>query len=138
MTTIMWKRRIIIIAIIILVNLLGFAYVFLPIFWAQTIKEPFLIGKEQLYIDVNRASSGALYMAYYFPQFHVCPENKIQTLTDEDHYTEWDVLKNSPRSLIPHVYYNLTDHGVFDTQDDLAYKHGIGAFIIFGWIIPSF
>lgn len=128
MIRITWKKLVLVSTITI--NLLGIASFFLPNFF-QTNSALFVARKEQLYRDVNRASSGALYMAYYFPQFHVCPENKIQTLTDEDHYTEWDVLKNSPRSLTPPVYYNLTDHRVLDAQDELAYKHGIGAFIFY-------
>lgn len=84
-----------------------------------------------MYQNVTRASSGALYMAYYFPQYHIMPENKLQTQTDNESYTEWDVLRTSNKSLTPTYYYDLTDPRVMDFHDDLAHRYGVGAFIFY-------
>ena len=52
-----------------------------------------------MYQNVTRASSGALYMAYFFAQYHIMPENKLQTQTDNESYTEWDVLRTSNKQV---------------------------------------
>lgn len=88
----------------------------------------------RLYENVTRSSAGVLYMAYYFPQYHIAPENKMELKGALDHYTDWNVLqKYGNRSLTPLVYYNLADPNtdVYDTQDELANAHGLGAFIFY-------
>ena len=53
------------------------------------------------YINVTRNDDDILYMAYYFPQFHIAPENRIQLKTENLLYTDWDCLKQSDKSFFP-------------------------------------
>ena len=64
---------------------------------------------DYLYRDVTRSKDGVLYMAFYFPQYHIAPENKVEL--EVEHYTDWDVLKKNSNvsSLTPPVFYNLAD-----------------------------
>ena len=48
---------------------------------------------DYLYRDVTRSKDGVLYMAFYFPQYHIAPENKVEL--EVEHYTDWDVLKKN-------------------------------------------
>ena len=92
-----------------------------------------------LYENVTRSSEGMLYMAFYFPQYHIAPENKMQLKVKESHYTDWDVLKANSRqsSLTPTQYYSLANASVFDEQDALANKYGIGAFIFYHYWLDN-
>ena len=92
-----------------------------------------------LYENVTRSSEGMLYMAFYFPQYHIAPENKMQLNVKESHYTDWDVLKANSRqsSLTPTQYYSLANASVFDEQDALANKYGIGAFIFYHYWLDN-
>lgn len=92
------------------------------------------VGVSRLYEDVKRSAAGVLYMAFYFPQFHIAPENKMEIKDALDHYTDWDVLmKYKNRSLTPLEYYDLAapDTDVFDRQDETANEYGVGAFIFY-------
>lgn len=90
-----------------------------------------------LYNDVVRSNDDILYMAYYFPQYHIAPENKIQLKTDDMHYTDWDVVKTNSRSFTPIEYYNLTNPSVLDKQDDYANENKIGAFIFYHYWLDN-
>jgi hypothetical protein len=92
---------------------------------------------EYLYKDVKRHNNDILYMAYYFPQYHIAPENRIQLQTDKYHYTDWDVVKKNNKSLTPLNYYNLCDKDIFDLQDDRANKYGIGVFIFYHYWLDN-
>ena len=89
------------------------------------------VSKNFLYEDVVRHDNDILYMAYYFPQYHITPENKIQLMTDNMNYTDWDVVKTNNRSFTPLEYYNLTDPVVIEEQDKYANENRIGAFIFY-------
>jgi len=85
-----------------------------------------------VYKDVTRSNERVLYMAFYFPQYHIAPENKLAIKDGLEHYTDWDVLRANNRSLTPLVYYNLAaDSEVFDRQDETADKYGVGVFIFY-------
>lgn len=93
-----------------------------------------------LYKDVVRHDNDILYAAFYFPQYHIVPENKIQLKTDKGkHYTDWDALKKNqqPRSFTPLEYYNLTDRVVLDKQDDYANKNRVGVFIFYHYWLDN-
>lgn len=80
----------------------------------------------KLFKDVTRSKDGFLYMAYYFPQWHFCPENT----QDGKYYTDWRYVHACPqRSLTPTCYYNLHDPAVIDRHDQLAAKYNLGVFI---------
>lgn len=89
------------------------------------------------FLDVTRHTNDILYMAYYFPQFHIAPENKIQLKCDNVSYTDWDTVKNVPHSFTPIEYYNLGDQDVFDKQDDFASKYKIGVFIFYHYWLDN-
>jgi hypothetical protein len=89
------------------------------------------------FTDVTRTNDDILYMAFYFPQFHISPENKIQLKTSNILYTDWDFLKQSDKSFTPHFYYNLGDVSVFDKQDDLANEYKIGVFIFYHYWLDN-
>ena len=72
-------------------------------------------------------------MAYYFPQFHIIPENKI----NNNFYTDWDFVKTTNRSFTPIDYYNLSNTNIYDKQDDLANKHNIGVFIFYHYWLDN-
>jgi len=93
----------------------------------------------QLYANVTRTAKGALIMAFYFPQYHIAPENKIQLKVEENHYTDWDVIKaNADRaSLIPLRYYDLAKAEIFDEQDELANEYGVGVFIFYHYWLDN-
>lgn len=76
-------------------------------------------------------------MAFYFPQYHIAPENKIRFKTDNMHYTDWDVVKTNNRSLTPPMYYNLTDSAVIKEQDEYAHANRIGAFIFYHYWLDN-
>jgi len=86
---------------------------------------------DYLYRDVTRSKDGVLYMAFYFPQYHIAPENKVEL--EVEHYTDWDVLKKNSNvsSLTPPVFYNLADPKVLEEQDELASQFGVGVFIFY-------
>lgn len=89
------------------------------------------------FLNVTRSNDNILYMAYYFPQFHIAPENKIQLKTENLLYTDWDCLKQSDKSFTPHDYYNLGDASIFDKQDDLANEYKIGVFIFYHYWLDN-
>jgi hypothetical protein len=84
-----------------------------------------------LYLNVTRSIDGILYMAYYFPQYHVAPENRLQTTDIKTLYTDWDVLRAHEHSLTPHHFYDLSDHKVMMHHDNLAFKYKVGVFIFY-------
>ncbi len=84
-----------------------------------------------IYHNVTRSKDDILYMAYYFPQFHIAPENKIAIKTVETSYTDWDLVKCTPRSFTPLNYYNLANPTIYDEQDERANKYKIGVFIFY-------
>lgn len=93
---------------------------------------------EYMYEHVTRAPDGTLYMAYYFPQFHIAPENKLQLETENNLYTDWDVIRQSNRrSITPLEFYDLKDQQVLDHQDELAHSHGIGVFIFYHYWLDN-
>ena len=80
------------------------------------------------YKNVLRAKDNTLYMAYYFPQYHITPENIIK----KNYYTDWDFIKNNiHKSITPHEYYNLNNENIINKQDNLANLHNIGVFIFY-------
>ena len=89
------------------------------------------MSNEFLYEDVVRHDDNILYAAFYFPQYHIAPENKIQLKTDSIHYTDWDVVKTNNRSFTPLNYYNLTDPTVIEKQDNYANENRVGVFIFY-------
>lgn len=89
-----------------------------------------------LFVDVTR-NDGILYMAYYLPQFHIIPENKIEIDGNEIKYTDWDLIRKTPHSFTPLEYYNLTDTKILDKQDDLADEYKIGAFIFYHYWLDN-
>jgi len=95
------------------------------------------MSNEFLYEDVVRHDDNILYAAYYFPQYHIAPENKIQLKTDSMHYTDWDVVKTNNRSFTPLEYYNLTDSTVIDKQDNYANQNRIGVFIFYHYWLDN-
>lgn len=92
---------------------------------------------EFLYKDVVRHDDGILYAAYYFPQYHIAPENKMQLKTSNMHYTDWDVLKTNNRSLTPLKYYNLTEPSIIENQDNYANENRIGVFIFYHYWLDN-
>lgn len=74
-----------------------------------------------------------LYMAYYLPQFHIIPENKVDNVS----YTDWDFIKKAPHSVTPIDYYNLADMKVLDRQDELANEYKIGVFIFYHYWLDN-
>ena len=95
------------------------------------------MSSDRLYEDVTRHDGDVLYMAYYFPQYHIAPENKIQLKTDSMHYTDWDVVKTNSRSFTPPLYYDLTDPVVLDAQDKYANANRVGAFIFYHYWLDN-
>ena len=77
-----------------------------------------------LYKDVVRHDDNILYMAYYFPQFHIAPENKLHR-EQPIHYTDWNIIKEHNHSFTPLDYYDLTDPSVIDAQDKYANENNI-------------
>ena len=94
---------------------------------------------DMLYHRVTRTSKGTLLMAFYFPQYHTAPENKLQLKVKESHYTDWDVLKaNSDRaSLTPLRYYNLAEAEIIRSQDEMANEYGVGVFIFYHYWLDN-
>ena len=100
-----------------------------------------------LYQDVARSDDDTLFMAYYFPQYHIAPENVLQfhaygmNVSGEEakYYTDWDVVKKSQgfRSFTPQTYYNLADSSVYDVQDYLASRYGVGVFIFYHYWLDN-
>ena len=100
-----------------------------------------------LYPDVGRSYDGTLFMAYYFPQYHIAPENILQlqaygmnTSAEETrYYTDWDVIRRSQgfRSFTPRSFYNLADVQVYDAQDHLASKYDVGVFIFYHYLLDD-
>lgn len=94
------------------------------------------MSSEFLYKDVTRHDNDILYAAYYFPQYHIAPENRIRL--EKEHYTDWDVVKANNRSFTPLQYYNLTDGlPVLDKQDDYANKNRVGVFIFYHYWLDN-
>lgn len=86
--------------------------------------------------EVTRSDDGILYMAYYFPQFHYIPENRVNGKL----YTDWDFIRaNDQHSFTPHMYYRLdnTDPEIFAKQDQLAQKYKIGVFIFYHYWLDN-
>jgi hypothetical protein len=92
---------------------------------------------DYLYRDVTRSKDGVLYMAFYFPQYHIAPENKVEL--EVEHYTDWDVLKKNSNvsSLTPPVFYNLADPKVLEEHDELARQFGVGVFIFYHYWLDN-
>lgn len=79
-----------------------------------------------IYNDVTRSADGFLYMAFFFPQWHYCPENTA----DGQYYTDWRyVYQTADRAITPKRYYNMNSQEVMNTQDQLAADHNLGVFI---------
>lgn len=93
----------------------------------------------KLYTNVTRTAKGVLIMAFYFPQYHVAPENKMQLNVKESLYTDWDVLKtNADRaSLTPLIYYDLANAETLEQQDELANEYGVGVFIFYHYWLDN-
>jgi len=87
-----------------------------------------------IYLNVTRSTDGILYMAYYFPQYHVVPENRLDNKT---FYTDWDVLRAHEHSLTPHHFYDLSDHKVMTHQDNLAFEYKVGVFIFYHYWLDN-
>lgn len=94
---------------------------------------------KSLYKNITRTAKGSLIMAFYFPQYHIAPENKMQLKVKESHYTDWQVLQaNSDRaSLTPTRYYNLANARTLDWQDEMANAYGVGAFIFYHYWLDN-
>ena len=92
---------------------------------------------QYLYKNVERHKNDILYMVYYFPQYHIAPENKLQLQTGEIKYTDWDVVKRNNRSFTPYEYYNLSNNKVLDLQDTRAYENKIGVFIFYHYWLDN-
>ena len=95
------------------------------------------IFKDFLYNDVVRHNNDILYMAYYFPQYHIAPENKIQLKTNNIHYTDWDSVKTNNRSFTPLKYYNLIYPNILEEQDKYANDNRIGVFIFYHYWLDN-
>jgi hypothetical protein len=78
-----------------------------------------------------------LYMAYYFPQYHIAPENRIQLATENILYTDFDYVKKAPRSFTPLEYYNCSNQEIYDKQDEYANKYKIGVFIFYHYWLDN-
>jgi hypothetical protein len=89
-----------------------------------------------VYNDVVRHDDNILYMAYYFPQFHIAPENKLHR-EQPIHYTDWNILKEHNHSFTPLDYYDLTDPSVIDAQDKYANENRVGAFIFYHYWLDN-
>ena len=89
-----------------------------------------------LYKDIVRHDDDILYMAYYFPQFHISPENKLHR-DQPIHYTDWNIIKQHNHSFTPLDYYDLTDPLVLDEQDKYANENRIGAFIFYHYWLDN-
>ena len=81
------------------------------------------------FLDVSRAFDCTLYMAFYFPQYHISPWN----VYDNEYFTDWDFFKFTNRSFTPQMYYNLANENVFDEQDAFAANHSVGVFIFYSY-----
>ena len=88
-----------------------------------------------MYDNVKRSKDNILYMAFYFPQFHIIPENKI----GNNFYTDWEFVKKTKRSLTPLNYYNLSINNgdTYDLQDKRANKYNIGVFIFYHYWLDN-
>jgi hypothetical protein len=90
-----------------------------------------------IFNDVTRDSDGFLYMAYYFPQYHIAPENKIQLKTDNVCYTDWDVINKYKGSATPCEQYNLANKDTLNKHDVYAHNHNIGVFIFYHYWLDN-
>jgi Glycosyltransferase WbsX len=79
------------------------------------------------YPGVKRHPNGTLYMAYYFAQYHLLPENNRNGKL----YTDWDFIDVPHRSISPVTKYDLANESTLAWQDDLAHKHNVGVFIFY-------
>jgi len=84
------------------------------------------------FLNVTRHDDGILYLAYYFPQWHLVPENKLQG----KYYTDWDFVKTNSHSFTPTEYYEM-NHETLTKHDDMANKFRVGAFIFWHYWIDN-
>jgi hypothetical protein len=82
------------------------------------------------YSDVLR-KDGLLYLAFYFPQYHMIPENTVISNGRRVPYTDWDAVRLGPRSLTPKVTYNPCEEETIASHDEYAYSNGVGGFIFY-------
>jgi len=83
---------------------------------------------------VNKLNNKFIIMAFYFPQFHPIPENKL----NNKNYTDWDFIKdNNNLSFKPENYYNLCDENIINNQDKFAYDNHIGVFIFYHYWLDN-
>ena len=82
------------------------------------------------YSDVLR-KDGLLYLAFYFPQYHIIPENTVIVNGRRVPYTDWDAVKLGPRSLTPKNMYNPCHEETIAFQDEYAAQNGVGGFIFY-------
>lgn len=90
-----------------------------------------------IYRNVTRTNDNYLLMAYYFPQFHICPENRMNINGKDEFYTDWDLVKTNNRSFTPTNYYNLSDESIINSQDERAQKYKIGVFIFYHYWLDN-
>lgn len=76
--------------------------------------------------NVSRDKDGSLFMAYYFAQWHIVPQNSI----DGVFYTDWDLFVNGGQCCTPQNFYKLNAE-VLEAHDELAFKHQVGVFIFY-------
>ena len=82
------------------------------------------------YNDVLR-KDGLLYLAFYFPQYHIIPENTVIVNGRRVPYTDWDAVRLGPRSLTPKTMYNPCHEETIASQDEYAAQNGVGGFIFY-------
>lgn len=82
------------------------------------------------YSDVLR-KDGLLYLAFYFPQYHIIPENTVIVDGKRVPYTDWDAVKQGPISLTPKIMYNPCHEETIAAHDEYAAQSGVGGFIFY-------